>query len=463
MKKGLLTALIFVSILTSSFAAVYTWTWTGSNGLNYADAGNWSISPAADANTAAMSYPRNLTGNTSVVVFPSAPAGIIELPAVTSFFLAEMRVESGTVSITKSASGGIDVGFDGSGLNISSGARLNVICNAQGIRLLMTATANNFKINGILDLTGSGSSSNPAKLEKQNFISPTCTVGSDGKIIMSGLNASIVSTTNTSLIFSSGSSLDITRNGGTIPSADYRAGSTINVTGATTQAPSFSNSSNTYACDIVWNNPSQTATTFAAQWSLSTSFITNFTGKFTMVAGYLRFIGGGLANEIFGGFDVQGGTLELGFAGTPNATPTVLNDVNVSGGTFRVSSSDFNGNIDLSVNGSLNQTGGTINIAPGTGRGNLIVKGNVNQTSGTITESGTSSNSRLSFGGGNAQNASFSSALGGDALSVEINKSANDVTLLTPLSIPKDLILTSRNIILGANTLTVGNLATGGS
>ena len=91
MKKGLLTALIFVSILTSSFAAVYTWTWTGSNGLNYADAGNWSISPAADANTAAMSYPRNLTGNTSVVVFPSAPAGIIELPAVASFFLAEMR------------------------------------------------------------------------------------------------------------------------------------------------------------------------------------------------------------------------------------------------------------------------------------------------------------------------------------------------------------------------------------
>jgi hypothetical protein len=462
MKKKLFTVFVLIlNFLTFINAAEYTWTWTGASDNNYSNSANWLISPAADANTAAMGYPRNLSGNSSVVVFNGNAS--IELPLVSSFFINEIKVLSGTVLITKSNSGNTEIGFEGTGLNISSGARLNVVCDAQGIKLLMNASANNCTIAGTLDLAGNGGSGTPARLEKPNFVNPVWTVASGGKIIVSGLNANIVSTTPASLKFLSGSSLDITRNGGTIASADYQTGSTINILGCTTTATAFSNSADNYNGDIVWNCPAQTATTFNAQWSLSSAFQTNFKGKFTMKAGYLRMIGTGLNTQTFGGIDVQGGTLEFGFA-SATAGPSVLGDVKVSGGTFRVNGSDFSGNVALTVNGNLEQSGGTINVAAGvTGTGALIVLGNVMQTAGSITETGSTTTSKLVFGGTNGQTASFAAAgLAGDALNVEINKPSNNVTLTSGVTIPKDLILTSGNVILGSNNIVVNGLATGG-
>jgi Secretion system C-terminal sorting domain len=455
MKRNLLLSftLFALSLCTTSFAQTnYTWTWTGAVDNNYNTAANWNISPAADANTSAMGYPRNLSGNTSVVVFNSSAS--IELPNVTSFFINEIRVMGGTVSITKSTIGNTEIGFEGVGLNISSGARLNVVCDAQGIKLLMNASANNCTIAGTLDLTGSGSSSAPPKLEKANFVNPVWTVASGGKIILSGLNAQFLSTTPATLKFQSGSSLDITRNGGTISPADYQAGSTINVLGCTSTCTQFSNSYDNFLCDINWNCPSQTVTTFSAQWSLSSALPSNFKGKFTMKAGYLRMIGTGLNTEMLGALDIQGGTLEFGYS-SGTALPTVLGNVNVSGGNLRVSSSDFTGGVTLTVNGNVTQTGGTINLAPGSGVGILNVKGDVTQTAGTLTESGTSTTSALAFKGTSIQNATFSGTLSGDKLIIITNNGGNHVNLLADAVLPYRLQCTSGNVILGTKNLTV--------
>jgi Secretion system C-terminal sorting domain len=463
MSKKLFTVLFLTfNLLALTHAAEYTWTWTGANGNNYADAGNWLINPIADANTAAMGYPRNLSGNTSVVIFNGSAN--VELPNVATFFISEIKVLSGTVSFTKSTPSNIEIGLDGVGMTINSGARLNIVCDAQGIKLLMTSSANNALINGTLDLTGNAGSSAAPKLEKQNFINPVWSFGSTGKLILSGLNAQVSSSTAASLKFLSGSSMDITRNGGTIPTADYQAGSTINILGCTSTATAFSNSADNFNGDIVWNCPSQAATTFNAQWSLSPTFTTNFKGKFTMKAGYLRFIGAGLNTETFGSIDVQGGTIELGF-GSGTAAPSVLGDVKVSGGTLKINGSDFSGNVALNVNGNLVQLGGTINIAAGTtGVGSLLVSGNVTQSGGIITETGTTTTSKLVFNGANAKTATFAAGgLTGDALNLEINKTSNNVTLASGVTVPKDLILTSGNVILGSNNVIVNNSATGGS
>jgi hypothetical protein len=463
MSKKLFTVLFLTfNLLALTHAAEYTWTWTGANGNNYADAGNWLINPIADANTAAMGYPRNLSGNTSVVIFNGSAN--VELPNVATFFISEIKVLSGTVSFTKSTPSNIEIGLDGVGMTINSGARLNIVCDAQGIKLLMTSSANNALINGTLDLTGNAGSSAAPKLEKQNFINPVWSFGSTGKLILSGLNAQVSSSTAASLKFLSGSSMDITRNGGTIPTADYQAGSTINILGCTSTATAFSNSADNFNGDIVWNCPSQAATTFNAQWSLSPTFTTNFKGKFTMKAGYLRFIGAGLNTETFGSIDVQGGTIELGF-GSGTAAPSVLGDVKVSGGTLKINGSDFGGNVALNVNGNLVQLGGTINIASGvTATGALTVLGNVTQSGGIITETGSTTTSKLVFGGSNAQSALFAAGgLTGDALNLEINKPTNNVTLSSSLTVPKELILTSGNLVLGSNNVIVINSATGGS
>jgi hypothetical protein len=454
MKKNLLLSFMLFFFMSQAHAIDYTWTWTGAVNNNFDVSGNWSISPAADANTAAMGYPRNLSSNTSVAVFNSSAS--VELPNPTggSFFMNEIRVLSGTVSITKSTPGNIEIGFDGLGLNISSGARLNVISDAQGIKLTMNATANNCTIAGTLDLTGNAGSSAPPKLEKYNFASPVWTVASGGKIIMSGLNAQVLSTTPTSLRFLSGSSLDITRNGGTIPPADYQAGSTINVLGCTSTATQFSNSYDKFAGDIIWNCPSQTVTTFSAQWSLSSVFTTNFKGTFFMKAGYLRMIGAGLSTEMFGALDVQGGTLELGST-SGTATPTVLGNVKVSGGNLVVASSDFSGSVALTVNGNIMQSGGNINLAPGTAIGTLNVLGDVVQTAGTMTETGSSTTSALAFKGTTIQNATFLGTLSGDKFGVIINNGKKHVNLLSNAVLPYRLQCTAGDMIIGNNNLTV--------
>jgi hypothetical protein len=456
----LLSLMLLLFVVTQVQATEYTWTWNGSLGNNITTPGNWDISPAADANTAAMGYPRNLLGHTSVIVFNSSAT--VELPNPTPpsgttsglWSINEIRILSGNVTFKKTSVNNIDVLLDGVGLNISSGARLNILCDAIGIRLYMNASTNNSMISGTLDLTGTAPSGAAPSIEKYNFASPVMTVVSGGKIILSGLNAKITSTTATSLKFLSGSTLDITRDGGTIPAADYQAGSTTNVLGCITIATQFSNSYDKFAGDIIWNCPLQTATTFNAQWSLSPTFPTNFKGTFFMKAGYLRMIGSGLTTEMFGALDIQGGTFELGYA-SGTALPTVLGDVKVSGGNLRITSSDFSGNVTLLVNGNLIQSGGTINLSPALGVGILNVVGDVNQTAGTITEGGTSTTSALVFKGTAIQNATFLGTLSGDRLGVIINNGKKHVNLLSNALLPYRLQCTAGDMIIANNNLTV--------
>jgi hypothetical protein len=467
MKKNILLSLMLCAFGFSASAIEYTWTWNGTSSNEFQTTANWDISPAPDANTAAMVFPRNLLGNTSVVVFNKNANVNLPSDYGTSFFINEMRILSGNVSFTKPSLGNIEIGFDGLGLNINSGAKLTLVCDAQGIKLLMNASANNCTIAGTLDLSGSASSGGPAKLEKPNFVNPVWTVASGGKIILSGLNAQVLSATPTSLKFLSGSSMDITRNGGTIPTADYQVGSTINITGSTSAIAQFSNSYDSFSGDIVWNCPSQTVTTFSAQWSLSTGLPTNFKGNFFMKAGYLRMIGAGLSLQTFAGLNVSGGTLEFGnTSGT--LTPSVVGNVSVTGGNLRITSSDFTGGVALTVNGQITQAGGTINLSPGSANGTInLVGGGITQSAGTLTESGSSTLSSFVFKGTNLQTATFLGTVSGDKFIVIVNNGKKHVSLLSSVVLPYRLQCTAGDMIIADNNLTVtekvlGSRAAGG-
>jgi hypothetical protein len=456
MKKNILITLVFIALCFNAYAIEYTWTWTGASMDNqYATTGNWSISPAADANTAAMGYPRNLSGHTSIAVFNGGAT--VTLPTVTAFYIQEIRVQSGIVDLNSPATANIEIGFDGVGLNISSGARLN-IKGAFGVKLLMNASANNCTISGTLDLAGTGSSSNPPKLEKPNFVNPVWTVASGGKIILSGTNSSVVSSTSAVLKFLSGSSLEVTRVGGTVPAADYQSGSSIKITGNTTGITAFATSSVNFNGDIEWNCPLQTSTGTSASASLSSLGGNQFGGTFTMKAGFLLFQGTLNGTSYFTNINVQGGTLAFRTSSSTVNTLAINGNIDVSGGTFVFNADYFSsGNgLTTTVGGNITQTGGTIDVASqGTGNGNVSLKGNLNQTAGTITKSGSSTLSTIAFTGTATQSATLAGTITGSNLAFVINNASNNVNLLSNATLPYRLQCTSGSMILGNNNLTV--------
>lgn len=456
MKKNILLVLALIAFSFKTYAIEYTWTWTGNAMDNqYATTGNWSISPAADANTANMGYPCNLLGHTSIAVFNGGAT--VTAPTVAAFYINEIRVQSGIVDFNSPGSANIEIGFDGVGLTIGSGARLN-IKGGFGVKLLMNATANNCTISGTLDLAGTGSSSNPPKLEKSSSVTPVWTVASGGKIILSGTNAQVLSTGTATLKFQSGSSLEITRPGGTIPNADYQSGSLIKVTGNTSGMTSFASSSVNFNGDIEWNCPLQTSTGTSASVGLSSFAGNQFGGTFIMKAGYVLFQSTLNGTTFFTNFNIQGGT--VGFR-TTSSTVNTLNingNIDISGGNFIFNADLFSGGNGLTttVGGNITQTGGTIDVASaGTANGNVWLKGNLNQTAGTITKSNSSTLSSISFRGTAIQNATLSGTVSGSTLAFITNNGGNHVNLLSNATLPYRLQCTSGNMILGNNNLTV--------
>jgi Secretion system C-terminal sorting domain len=461
MTKRLFTVFIFLSnIITFIHATDYTYTWTGAGGNTFWDNGaNWSVSPSSPPSA----FPRNLMNDRGFAVFNSNAT--VTLPNA-DFFLQSITIQSGSnVTVVSNSTGNISVGLEGSGLFVQSGAYLKLDAGL-GMKLLMNATANNGIIAGTLELAGTGGSGNSVKFEKPNFVTPVHTVASGGKIIISGNNAQVVSTTASNLIFQAGSELNITRNSGVVPGGEYQAGSMVKITGVTTSITTFS-SEGKYNGDIEWNCLNQTASGTSASTGLSSLGGNAFGGTFFMKAGFLMFQGT-LSSGFFTNIDVSGGTFALRTTSSSISNRAVNGNINVSGtGKFVVSSGDFGSSFPLTVSvaGNVTQSGGIIDIAPGSSaQGILSVAGNFTQTGGILTETGGTANSKLLFTGSNAQTATFATGnLGGDALNVEINKPSNNVTLLSSVSVPKDLMLTAGHIILGSNNLTVNNVATGGS
>ncbi len=473
MKKNILITLVFIALCFNAHAIEYTWTWTGNAGdKQYATTGNWSISPAADVNTAAMGYPRNLLGHTSIAVFNGSAEVNGFPPQISSsigFFLQRLDINSGTVEFNNLNASNSIMGFSGLGLFISSGARLNVKGSA-GLTLLFDSSTNNCTIAGTLDLTGTGTSSTASKLLRSGTsVNSVLTVNSGGKIIISGTSSQIGTTNTASLKFQSGSTLEITREGGTIPAAQYQSGSLIRVlkpganrvTLPAIATNSFIGDTNvSYGGDIELDagNGASGQGGSPNQWSLNSS--TNaFGGTFFVKSGYVKLLGAGLATGSFGGINLSGGTMEL-WPNSAAGAVTVSNDINVSGGTLNLNIAT--NQMVITLNGNLIQSGGTIDLATpatGTAIGYIILKGNMNQSAGTFTESGTSGTAtaapRVIFKGTAAQTATLSGTLSGNLLMFTIDNAGNDVTLLSNATLPYRLQCTAGSLILGSNNLTV--------
>jgi hypothetical protein len=477
-KKLLSVFLLLVSTLSIIHAEEYTWTWkaTAANN-NFQDINNWDVLPSKDANASAMGYPRNLMSNTSVAVFNSSVD--IELPAVSDFYVSEIRIMSGTVSFSKvNSMGSTAIGFEGLGLSISSGARLNIVCNVSGIKLLMNASANNCTIEGTLDLTGTGGSTATPKLEKGSFVNPLWKIGAGGRVILSGSTASIANTSSSNLKFLLGSTLEISRDAGGIPDADYQAGSMILINGSGPSGVTVAGngpSAASFNGDITWDR----ANTNSVAWSQN---MPDLNGTFYMKKGNLE-LGSGYAGlppsrlqdgtYKINNLVVSGGVFKVaiaGEAGFNNTTPAVaivtINNLTVSGtGYFGLDRSNSNKVNKITIANDFQILGGTVDIAGGSANCTFKVAGISGSTNGTsiLTESGTSTGSKFIFGGSAAQSYAFNGAVSGNDLNFEVDNSASDVTLISSLTVPKDLILTKGNLILGGNNLTVNNLAMSGS
>ena len=482
MKKITYTILIvfctFIATVAANAANVLqTWTWTGSgDGTTWSSGSNWSASPV-DAN---QTYPHNYN---DALVNKNFIANVVfnvgATPSVDgTYFINTLVINSGTVNILSAGTAvrtlTIAWAATGAGLTVSSGATLQIGGGSStGIYLSMGGTGSGLEvfgtIDGTLDIAGTGPTTggnNPRFVWDSDFAAPytKVTVGNGGKILMSGSNSVMTGPDKNKLVFTSGATMEITRSGGVVPDASYQTGSFLRIIGTGTSGAALQSNDATsvvYDCDILWDRSGQSGET-SFNWPAKTPF----GGTLTVKNGFLNI--GGSSNTLMsnGTFTmnnivVQGGALNLG--STAAGTGTITGTLDVIGGIFRIGNPPYSSNMGITVNGNVTQSGGTIDVGPNTGVNKLFVKSDLTQTGGTLTESSTSTGSALFFSGGNTQITTFLGTVSGNALNVEINKTANDVKLLTPLSIPKDLILTARNIILGANTLTVGNLATGGS
>ncbi|MBL7817011.1 MAG: T9SS type A sorting domain-containing protein [Saprospiraceae bacterium] len=471
MKRIFLLCFMLTAVFFDAYAAVYTWTWTGNAGDGvFTNSSNWSISPGADANTAAMGFPRNLSGNTSNIVF-NGSATINTLPS-SDFYVDRMDINSGTVDFNNNGFK-ILMGFNGTGLFIGSGGRLN-INGTLGFTLSLESASNNSTISGTLDLAGTGSSANAPKLQRAStFVNPVLTVASGGKIILSGTNAQVTTTNSNVLKFQSGASFEVTREGGTIPGANYQSGSTIRImkVGGSNRVtlPAFTTNSFTgdntaiYGGDIEFDAGNSSSGQGGSPNQVSLNAYTNsFTGTIYMKSGYLKLLGAGLNGGVFGAFNVSGGTIEI-LPNSTNSTSTINGDLTISAGTFNVNTGT--NTMTFNVNGQVVQSGGILDLATSSAIGIINLSGNLNQTNGTLTESGSSGTStaapRIVFKGTSLQTMNLSGTVSGDKLMITIDNNNNHVNLLSTVTLPYRIQCATGDLNLGANNLTVTDLALG--
>lgn len=471
----LLIACLFINFLSAAAPIDVTFTWTGAAGdNNWNTPSNWSSSP--DYSACSM-WPRNHDPFSTVGGCPSSGTSIVakivfngsatvNVPATTvGTFVNSININSGTVQLQCLTSGSnifaLQTNTTG-GLTVNLGATLKIGGNAVGLQFLSNSSNLTNTINGTLWVEGLASDfANRTDFGKVNGANVVTTV--NGTIKATGDRTNVSGWNSNALIFNSGSKYSHEKNGGTIPEANYKSGSMLLVKGIVSTFPQFP--TNTFILDgnIEWDCPSQAVPDGSSYWSVPGG-ITSMSGTITMLSGYFVLRGTGLVNGItFGNFVISGGELRL--IPAANATNNFVNNITITSGRLGLNFNTFSVfELAIQANGNVSQSGGTLDLSGGLGKGILKVAGTFEQTGGVLTESASSVGSTLVFTGGNAQQATFAAnGLTGNELNVEINKSSNHVLLLTTLTIPRNLILTSNCIKLGGNNVVVNNLVTGGS
>jgi hypothetical protein len=389
--------LLFIVLCINLYAQK---TWIGAAGGSWGTAANWS--PAGEP---AFTDNVIINGFTGTIQFTTPGAGgtifrcnslVISSNSAVTFnnnagnVARTFRMESATTPSSIEA---------GSSLTVTSGGT-----TASSFEVVFFNT-HPFTVNGSLIFSGAGSST------RLNAGTSLSTI--NGSLINQAPNANPTGTTAT-LIFGAGSTFEIAKNGGSIPTATWNTTSTLLVTGMLASGPS-NLSSNSFG-NLIWNCPGQTS---AANLSLAAATV--FKGSVEIR-------------------NTNGSNFR--FATAPNLT--INGDLTI-GNTVPVGSA-----VADCASGA---TSGVINI-----QGNIDVKAN-----GTITETGSSTGTAIVLNGTAAQTVTNLGTLS-NTIAYRVNNS-NNISLLSNLTIPatSSLDLTTGMLLLGNNNLVVGGAIANGS
>jgi hypothetical protein len=443
--KKLITLIVLLSMTMSAFAADRYW--VGASGNTWENTASWSATLGGTSGSSVPVANDNvyipLTTNitipvTSATTFPTG----FNILAISGAFTLTFTYNSTTtksIIMNSSATGGF---------TLASGTTL---------RILGTAfTAGTGYTNGRLNLSISGGGTTT------NII--------DGTIIMAGASGQIILGSSTTLnvngtirhfaaagnISTSGTFnvnstavMEWYRNGGSLPGANWNVASTIKYFGAhtfdgttITAISSGTTAGLTFGGVAPYNYPNIEINVPNSSGVINWSWPSN-----CVVKGNINIIG-------FAG----GGTLRM----ASTLTNLIVNGNFTTNGLFSFASSGTTST--MTVDGSINFASGTVDLQASTANMQVIAKGSVTIASGcTLTESGTSTNSRITFlAASGDQNISQNGTIT-NTIKLETNKAAGNVVPLTNITMPATSVVSfvSGKMVLGSNNLTTAGAVTG--
>ncbi len=464
MRKTLLALLALIFSYFTSAQIITTWQGPSTGG-SWNNAGNWDngVPTAATTDIVFDGSVASLTGGVIQItdVFQTNP----------NFSYNRLRVIN-NATVTLSSNSNTFFYFFIS-IDIDAGSRLNIGGTSSSKFEIGGQFSTLSTINGILDLQGQGNSSNPVNFQPTNSSfgsTGRCTV--NGKIILSGLNARF---TPNAIVpaFESGSELNIKRDGGLIPRCNFNNGSLINVEGAVTAVPQFSNTTGVvFEGEIRWNCPQQTATGASAIVLPSPSF--SYFDSLVIVSTGSRSIrlATNPANCYVKNLIVNGGTLELSSPGGSSVYTQRVDTLIQNGGTIIGNAPGVAGFDNafvpdtLNISGNFIQNGGIFDFSTRTPVNTSPNASFVMQVAGDMTIGGIIRLSQpvfapscaLVFNGGAEQRLKILTAgrfTGIIPLIINNSSQQSGLSLLSNVTLPDALIFRSGHIFLNDFDLTL--------
>lgn len=402
--------------------------WVGPSGGQWSSAANWS---ATSGGTSGASYP--VAAND--VIFDNGFSGTVDMDVLssTTFSVNSLLITgNSTVTLQRTQTGGgtrvfqlMSTGTSTKGLQINSGSTLVIDANDNttgtlNVDLALTGSAGvTGEIAGNLYFKGSGvAGTGSAQLDLQDDATHYAAL----VVKSGGLIKYFVNSGNTSpgsgnyLTMEAGSIYELNKNGGSFPPGNWDANSLVRMTGTTsTISPTFNG---TVYGNLEWNSPGQ-----------STSYVFNKDLTFNNVD----------------------------FVSTNNQPVRIK-----SGASAGVLTLTINGNLTVGATTRLELTGNTTTTGNG---GRISLKGNL-INSGIITTTGMAGTvNEFEMSGVVNQQITNTGTFAGTLITF-IQNNTGGSTLLTPLSLPNNLVLTSGKIFTtSTNLLTMIDNATytGGS
>lgn len=456
MKRFYITLIALVLIYSAGWGQ-NTYYWQPGAGGQWTTASNWNTQPDGSGST------RSVTNNGDVLIIDQGTTQTISnIPSQT---VAELRIVSG--SITLAGAGGTQTftiaNGAGDDLIIESGASLTLSSNLENLVFGTSATAT---ISGELIV------SNTYSLSANNTVT---TVAAGGVLEVTN---QITNATTAKLVMNG--TYRHARNGGTVPTATWNSGSTMELSGLSNLLPG--GLSQTFA-SFAFTSPITDDIEIGANITTTEDFIVNFNGGpgddlrltdgntnriFTVGRNFILSSGlfsidhdnGDSELRIAGDYIQNGGTLAETGSGRADV---IFNGTGVQ--LYNKTAGSISGTIDFFINSGATVDFGLL-VLDNTGNftlsgGGKIITSNANGltssgTTGTITSTGTrfySSTADYEFRGASTGN--FTTA-GDGVRDLIINNTSGEVAMGRNFTISRNLTLENGYITPGVNTLLVG-------